>query len=392
MKRIIVLGMVCIMVFSLILTGCGQNSNTGDTGTKTDAAAADAAAGTAAEDKDTGSKIDAKDMKVGFIYVGPVNDGGWTQAHDNGRKYLEEKLGVKTFFKENVPEGAEAKKSIMELIDQGCKVIFTTSFGYMDPTEEVAKENPDVKFLHASGYKTAENMGNYFGRMYEARYLSGIVAGMKTKTNKIGYVAAMPIPEVFNGINAFTLGVQSVNPDAKVIVRWSNTWIDAAKEKEAAVALLDEGSDVLTLHNDSTSVQIEAQERGAFAIGYDLDNPTASPKSYMTAPIWNWGPYYVDQVQKAMDGTWKAEAYSGGLSDGMVDLAPLTEIAPEGAQAKIDEIRKKILDGSFKVFTGPIKGQDGSIKVKEGEVVSEADIAGSMNWFVQGVEGKAEVE
>lgn len=364
-KRLVALFLACMMVLSVMLAGCGQSGAAG-----------------------AGEK-----MKVGFIFIGPVNDGGWTQSHDNGRKYLEEQIeGVETIYKENVPEGAEAKKSIMELVDAGCKVIFTTSFGYMDPTLEVANENPDVKFLHCSGYKTSENMGNYFGRMYEARYLSGIVAGMKTKVNKIGYVAAMPIPEVFNGINAFTLGVQSVNPEAKVVVRWSNTWIDAAKEKECAVTLLDEGCDVLTLHNDSTSVQVAAQDRGAFAIGYDLDNPTAAPEAYMTAPIWNWGPYYVDQVKKAMDGTWKAEAYAGGLVDGMVDLAPLTKNAPEGAQAKIDEVEKTILDESFEVFAGPIYTQDGSIKVNEGEIVSEADIAGAMNWFVQGVEGKAEGE
>ncbi len=378
-KRIISLAIVIVFVFSLLLTGCGNNAGTQETTAGQTTAGATTAATTAAA-------ADNKDFKVGFIYVGPVNDGGWTQSHDNGRKYLEEQLGVTTFYKEIVPEGAESKKSIMELIDQGCKVIFTTSFGYMDPTEEIAKENPDVKFLHCSGYKTADNMGNYFGRMYEARYLSGIVAGLKTKANKIGYVAAMPIPEVFNGINAFTLGVQSVNPDVKVIVRWSNTWVDATKEKEAAEALLNEGCDVLTLHNDSTSVQIAAQEKGAFAIGYDLDNREAAPKAYMTAPIWNWGPYYVDQVKKAMDGTWKAEAYSGGLSDGLVDLAPLTEIAPAEAQAKIDAVKAKILDGSFKVFAGPIYDQSGNIKVKEGEVVSEADIAGSMDWFVKGVE------
>ena len=355
-RRIISMALALVFAFTLMLAGCSKT-------------------------------VDPKEFKVGFIYVGPVKDGGWTQAHDNGRLYLEEKLGVKTLYKEIVPEGAESKKSIMELVDAGCKVIFTTSFGYMDPTAEIAKENPDVKFLHCSGYLTADNMGNYFGRMYEARYLSGIVAGMKTKVNKIGYVAAMPIPEVFNGINAFTLGVQSVNPDAKVIVRWSNTWIDAAKEKETAVALLDEGCDVLTLHNDSTAVLIAAQDRGAFAIGYDLDQRDDAPKAYMTAPIWNWGPYYVDQVKKAMDGTWKAEAYAGGLSDGMVDLAPLTAIAPEGAQAKIDEVEKKILDGSFKVFTGPLKDQSGAEVVKAGVVVSEADIAGTMKWFVQGVEG-----
>ncbi len=383
LKRIISIALLCVLALTMLLTGCSKSGTQETTGTVQ--ATTEAAQTTAAQSSAPAQS--AKDLKVGFIYVGPVNDGGWTQAHDNGRKYLEEKLGVQTFYKENVPEGAESKNSINELIDQGCKVIITTSFGYMDPTEEVAKENPDVKFLHASGYKTAENMSNYFGRMYEARYLSGIVAGMKTKADKIGYVAAMPIPEVFNGINAFTLGVQSVNPDAKVIVRWSNTWIDSAKEKEAAVALLNEGADVLTLHNDSTAVQIAAQDRGAFAIGYDLDIPEAAPKAYMTAPVWNWGPYYVDQVQKVLDGTWKSEAYSGGLSDGLVGLAPLTSVAPEGAQAKIDEVKKKILDGSFKVFAGPIKDQSGNIKVKEGEVVSEADIAGKMDWFLQRLEG-----
>lgn len=384
LKRIIALALVCALAFAMLLTGCGQKvagDTAADTSKETTAAQAESTTA-AAENKDAN-----KDFKVGFIYVGPVNDGGWTQAHDNGRKMLEQELGVTTLYKEIVPEGAESKKSIMELIDAGCKVIFTTSYGYMDPTLEIAKENPDVKFLHCSGFKTADNMGNYFGRMYEARYLSGIVAGMKTKVNKIGYVAAMPIPEVINGINAFTLGVQSVNPNAKVIVRWSNTWIDAAKEKEVAVALLDEGCDVLTLHNDSTSVQVAAEERGAFAIGYDLDIPDAAPKAYMTAPIWNWGPYYVDQVKKVMDGTWKAEAYMGGMSDGIVALAPLTAIAPEGAQAKIDEVKAKILDGSFKVFTGPLKDQTGAIKVEEGKVIPEGEIAGQMNWFVQGVEG-----
>ena len=396
MKRVIALVTVCMMAFSMLLTGCGQKDITGNNGTIASAAAtgsaADAAASTAAStaagDKGTGTKIDAKDMIVGFIYVGPVTDNGWTTAHDNGREYIKEQIpGVTTLIKENVMEGAEAKKSIMELVDAGCKIIFTTSFGYMDPTLEVANEHPEVKFLHCSGFKTAENMSNYFGRMYEARYLSGIVAGLKTKNGKLGYVAATQIPEVFNGVNAFTLGAQSVRPDATVTVRWSNTWYDTAKEKEAAVAVLDEGCDVITLHNDSTAVQIEAQDRGVFVIGYNLDIPTAAPKAYMTAPIWNWGPYYAAQVKAVMDGTWKSESYLGGLSDGLLSLAPLTANAPEGAQAKVDEVQKKILDGSFKVFTGPIYGQDGSLKIKDGEVLPESDIGGAMNWFVKGVEG-----
>lgn len=369
-KRVITLALVCIMAFSLLLTGCGQSSSNDN------AAAA------------TGKTIDAKDMLVGFIYVGPVTDNGWTTAHDNGRKYIEEQIpGVKTMFKESVPEGAEAKKSIMELVDAGCKIIFTTSFGFMDPTEEVAKEHPEVKFMHCSGFKTVENMSNYFGRMYEARYLSGVVAGMKTQNGKVGYVAATQIPEVFNGVNAFTLGVQSVRPDATVTVRWSNTWYDTAKEKEAAVAVLDEGCDVITLHNDSTAVQLEAQDRGVSVIGYNLDIPNAAPKAYMTAPVWNWGPYYASQVKAVMEGTWKSEAYLGGISDGLLDLAPLTANAPDGAKAKVEEVRQKILDGSLKVFTGPIYGQDGSLKVKDGETLTEAVIGGEMNWFVKGVQG-----
>lgn len=393
MKRFIAVVTVCLMVFSLMLTGCGQSAGTG--GTEATVAAADASAAPAAESEAaastaeaSGNTIAAEDMLVGFIYVGPVTDNGWTTAHDNGRKYIEEQIpGVKTMFKESVPEGAEAKKSIMELVDAGCKIIFTTSFGYMDPTEEVAKEHPEVKFMHCSGYKTAENMSNYFGRMYEARYLSGIVAGLKTQNGKVGYVAATQIPEVFNGVNAFALGVQSVRPDATITVRWSNTWYDTAKEKEAAVAVLDEGCDVMTLHNDSTAVQIEAQDRGASVIGYNLDIPDAAPKAYMTAPIWNWGPYYVSQVKAVMDGAWKSESYLGGISDGLLDLAPLTANAPADAKAKVDEVRAKILDGSFKVFTGPISGQDGSLKVKEGETLTEAVIGGEMNWFVKGVEG-----
>lgn len=374
LKKIISVAIVCAFALTL-LVGCGQNAaNNGGT--------------TKAQNGTSGATMKASDIKVGFIYVGPVTDNGWTKAHDNGRAYLEDSIpGVKTMIKESVPEGADALTSINEMIDQGCNVIFTTSFGYMDPTEEAAKEHPDVKFFHCSGYKQSENMSNYFGRMYEARYLSGIVAGLKTKTGKIGYVAATPIAEVFNGVNAFTLGVQSVRPDAKVIVRWSNTWYDPVKEKEAADACLNEGIDVMTLHNDSTAIQVEAQDRGVSVIGYNLDIPSAAPKAYMTAPIWNWGPYYADQVKKIMDGTWKSESYSGGLSDGLVDLATLTSIAPADAKAKVEEVRKKIIDGSFKVFTGPIKDQTGAVRIKEGEVLSEKDIAQNMDWFVQGVEG-----
>lgn len=329
-----------------------------------------------------------KPMKVGFVFIGPVTDGGWTQAQNNGVKYLEEKLGTKVevIRKENVPEGPDSEKTIRDMVDLGAKIIFTTSFGYMDYTEKVAKDHPEVTFLHCSGYKTLPNMGTYFGKMIEPRYLSGIVAGMKTKTNKIGYVAAMPLAEVIRGINAFTLGVRSVNPTATVEVTWTNTWYDPVKEKEAAKALLEKGCDVTAQHQDSTATQIAASEKGAASIGYDLDH-TDKVSGYMTAPIWNWGPYFVKTVEEVMAGTWKTSSYWGNMKEGVIDLAPLTNFAPEGAQAKVDAAKGKIMDGSLKIFAGPLKDQTGTVKIKEGEVMSDNDIW-NMSWFVEGVIGK----
>jgi basic membrane protein A len=328
-------------------------------------------------------------MKVGFIYIGPPGDGGYTYAHDQGRKYLEKELGdqVETIFVESVPEDQESEKVMKNMIDQGAKVIFATSFGYMEHVAKVAKEFPDVKFLHCSGYMMDENYGNYFGRMYQARYLSGIVAGMKTQSDKIGYVAAFDIPEVIRGINAFTLGVQSVNPDAVVKVKWTNTWYDPAKEKEAAVALLDEGVDVIAQHQDTAGPQVAAEERGVFSIGYNSDMAAMAPKAYMTAPIWNWGPYYVNQVKAVMDGTWKAEAYWGGMNDGIVELAPLTENAPEGAKDAVEKAQAAILSGENYVFQGPLKDQTGKVVVPEGTKMTDAEML-EMKWFVEGVEGK----
>lgn len=367
MKRLLALTVVIVLAFSTILTGCA--------GTESKPA--------------TAEKVDAEDVVVGFIYVGPIGDGGWSYAHNEGRLYLEKQLGVKTIYKESVPEGPEVEKVMKDMIDQGANVIFATSFGYMDYMEKVSKEFPDVKFLHCSGYKTTENMANYFGRIYQARYLSGIVAGLKTKSNKIGYVGAFSIPEVVRGINAFTLGVRSVNPDAKVVVRWTNTWYDPAKEKEAAKALLDEGADVIAQHQDTAGPQQAAEERGVWSIGYNTDMKEMAPKAYMTAPIWNWGPYYVQQVKDVMDGTWESHSYWGGINDGIVALAPLTELAPEAAQAKVDEVAAKIKDGSFRVFQGPIKDQQGTVKVESGKVLTDQELL-SMDWFVEGVEGKIE--
>jgi len=344
-----------------------------------------------AKDTDPGtSNGDTKDPVVaGFIYVGPVNDGGYTTAHDIGRLEVEEELGdqVKTIFKENVPEEkGEVIKVIREMVDQGASIIFTTSFGHMDGTLEAAKEFPDVKFAHCSGYETADNMTNYFGRMYEARYLSGIVAGLKTETDKIAYVGAFPIPEVIRGINAFTLGVKSVNPDAEVHVRWTNTWYDPAAEKAAAEALLAEGCDVTAQHQDSSATMIAAEEKGATSIGYNVSAVEAVPDAYITAPMWDWGKYYVTAVQEVIDGTWTNTPYWEGMESGIIYLGELTSLAPEGAAEKVADADEKIKSGDLKVFSGEIKDQNGEVKVKAGDELEDADLL-SFDWFVEGVVG-----
>lgn len=366
MKKLLSLITALVLSLGVILTGCGaQGENIGE------------------PTNDTSKKV-----KVGFIYVGPIGDGGWTYAHNEGRLVLEKELGVETMFKESVKEDtSEVAKVAEDMIAAGCNVIIGTSFGFMDGIEKAAKDHPEVTFLHCSGYKQAENMSNYFGRIYETRYLSGIVAGLKTKTNKIGYVAAFDIPEVVRGINAFTLGVRSVNSKAVVKVKWTNTWYDPAKEKEAAKALLDEGVDVITQHQDTAGPQQAAEEKGAFSIGYNTDMESKAPKAYMTAPIWNWGPYYVEQVKSVMDETWKSESYWGGLNSGIVDLAPLTANAPKDSKEKVDKAKADIIAGENKIFVGPIKDQSGAIKVQEGKVMSDKELL-EMKWFVEGVEGK----
>lgn len=329
----------------------------------------------------------AKDLTVGFVYVGPIGDGGWTYAHDQGRLELEEALGVNTIYVESVPDSdASIESEIRNMVDQGAEVIFATSFGYMDHVEKLSKEFPEVKFFHCSGYKQTDNMANYFGRMYQPRYLSGIVAGMKTETNKIGYVAAFPIPEVIRGINAFTLGVKSANPEAEVEVVWTSTWYNPATEKEAAVSLLDAGADVITQHQDTVGPQQAAEERGAYSIGYNTDMREMAPKAYMTAPVWNWGPYYIEQVQKVIDGEFEAHSYWGGLEDEIVALDELTDLAPEGAKDAIVAAKASIINEEFHVFEGPIKDQSGEIKVEAGETLTDEEML-NMMWFVDGVIG-----
>lgn len=323
--------------------------------------------------------------KVAFVYIGPPGDGGWTFQHDQGRIYMEEKLGLKADTVENVPEGADAERVIADLATTH-DIVFTTSFGYMDQTLAVAEKNPKVKFLHVSGYKTAENMATYFGKNWEASYLSGIAAGKMTKKNLLGYVAAFPIPELVFNINAFTLGARSVNPKAKVMVVWSNTWFDPALERQAAVSLLDKGADVLLAYQDSPATIQAAAERGALAGGNDSDMGKYAPQAYLTNPVWNWGPYYLKTVEAVKNGTWATESYLGSMADGMVDIAPFGESIPQDVRDLVLAAKDKILKGELNVFTGPIKDQTGAEKVAAGAMLSDGEVLG-MNWFVEGVEG-----
>jgi len=324
-------------------------------------------------------------IKVGFVYVGSINDEGYTQAHDKGRLALEN-MGIKCAYIENVPENADCEKAIRDLIDQGCNVIYTTSFGFMDWTVKVAADFPNVYFAHCSGYKRAPNMSTYFGKAYQARYLSGIAAGYKTKSNKIGYVAAYPIPEVIRGVNAFTLGVQSVNPAATVEVIWSSTWYDPAVEKQAAIELLNKGCDVIAQHQDTTAPQIAAQEKGAFAIGYNTSTPNAAPKAYLTAPLFHWEVFYIDDVNHILNGTWTSRAYWEGLDTGMTSLDDLTANNDPRAAPRIADVQAQIISGEFAPFTGPLYDQTGTERISDGTRMTDDEIW-NMSWFVKGVIG-----
>ncbi|MFQ5913818.1 MAG: BMP family ABC transporter substrate-binding protein [Nitrospinota bacterium] len=330
-------------------------------------------------------------IKAAFVYVSPVGDAGWTLAHDNARKALEKALPyVKTAFTEAVPEGAEAERVINQYVRKGYNLIFTTSFGYMDPTINVAKRSPNVVFMHCSGFKTAKNVGTYFGRMYQPRYLAGIVAGKMTKSNIIGYVAAHPIPEVIRGINAFTLGVRSVNPWAKVHVVWTQTWYDPAKEREAGESLLDINADVIAQHQDTPAPQQAAEKRGRYSIGYNSDMSSFAPKAHLTAPVWNWAVVYKKVAQEVHKGTWKSYQYWGGLKEGVVDIAPFGKMVPNSVRDLVIDAKVNLTRGVYDVFDvahhGPIKDQSGKVRLASGRM-SDKDML-SMNYFVEGVVGK----
>jgi basic membrane protein A len=328
-------------------------------------------------------------MKVGFVYVSPIGDAGYSYAHDVGRQAVEALDGVTTSYVESVPEGPDAERVMLNMARKGFDVIFATSFGYMDPMLKVAQQFPDIAFLHCSGFKMADNMGNYFGRMYQARYLTGMVAGAMTTSNVIGYVAAFPIPEVIRGINAFTLGAQAVNPDATVRVVWTKTWYDPATEKEGAKSLLDVGADVIAQHQDSPGPQEAAEERGKYSVGYNTDMSAFAPKAHLTAPVWNWGPYYVKVVEEVRQGTWKPEAAWPGLPEGIVDIAPYGEMVPQAVRDQVDAVKAEIAAGNDRVFVGPIYDQGGNLKFAEGVAATDEEML-SMTWFVKGVVGTTE--
>ncbi|MFZ0450555.1 MAG: BMP family ABC transporter substrate-binding protein [Desulfatiglandaceae bacterium] len=330
-----------------------------------------------------------KEMKVGFIYVSPIGDAGWSYAHEQARLALEAMPGVKTSYVEAVPEGADSERVMLNMARKGYDIIFATSFGYMDSMLKVAKQFPKIVFMHCSGFKRAKNMGTYFGRMYQARYLSGLVAGSMTKSKILGYVAAFPIPEVIRGINAFALGAQAVNPDVQVRVVWTKTWYDPATEKEAAKSLLDVGADVITQHQDSPGAQEAAEERGAYSIGYNSDMSKFAPKAHLTAAIWNWVPLYKKLVQEVRAGTWKSQALWPGLSEGIVGLAPFGTMVPEKVRAMVLAKKKAISAGKARVFSGPIKDQKGKVRIAAGSSASDGELLG-MTWFVKGVIGTTE--
>lgn len=330
----------------------------------------------------------AKQLQAGFVYVSPIGDAGWSWAHDQARKTIES-MGVTTSYVESVQEGADSERVILNMARKGYDLIFTTSFGYMDPTLKVAEQFPNITFLHCSGYKTAANVSNYFGRMYQARYLAGMVAGAMTKTNTLGYVAAFPIPEVIRGINAYTLGVRAVNPKAQVRVVWTKTWYDPATEKDAAKGLLDVGADVIAQHQDSPGPQEAAQERGVYSVGYNSDMSQFAPKAHLTAPIWNWSVFYKEVVEKVRKGEWKSGSYWPGLETGIVGLAPYGDMVPQDVRTRVDAAKADIASGKLVVFSGPVKDQAGAVRVAEGAKPEDKDLLG-MTWFVEGVIGTTE--
>jgi basic membrane protein A and related proteins len=328
-------------------------------------------------------------LKIAFAYVGPVGDGGWTFAHDNGRKAIEKEFGdkVKTSFVEKVPESADAERVIRDMAAQGNKLIFGTTFGYMEPMLKVAADNKGVKFEHATGYKTAENMRTYDSRTYEGAYMAGVIAGKMTKSNTLGVVGSIPIPEVIRNINSFTMGAQSVNPKIKTKVVWVGEWFNPPKETEAATALINGGADVLMQNTDSSAVLQTAEKMGKRAFGWDSDMTAYGPKAHLGSAVINWGPYYIKATREALEGKWTTGQSWWGVKEGAIEMVNVAADVPADIKAKIDEIKAGLKAGTFHPWTGPIVGQDGKEVLAKG-VVADDKFLGGVKFYVKGVEGK----
>lgn len=329
-------------------------------------------------------------LKIAFAYVGPVGDGGWTFAHDNARKALEKQFGdrIQTSFVEKVPEAADAERVFRDMASQGNKLIFGTTFGYMEPMLKVAADLKDVKFEHATGFKQAENMRTYDSRTYEGAYMAGVIAGGMTKTNTLGVVGSIPIPEVIRNINSFTLGAQSVNPKIKTKVVWVNDWFNPPKETDAAQSLINGGADVLMQNTDSSAVLQTAEKAGKYAFGWDSDMTAYGPKAHLASSIINWSPYYIKATQDALDGKWAGNSASWwGVKEGAIDLVSISDKVPAELKEKVEKVKAGLKDGSFAIWKGPIVGNDGKEVLKKDEVADDK-FMGGIKFFVKGVEGK----
>ena len=329
-------------------------------------------------------------LKIAFAYVGPVGDGGWTFAHDNARKALEAEFGdkIKTSFIENVSESADAERNFRDMVSQGNKLIFGTTFGYMEPMLKVAAEHNDVKFEHATGFKQAENMRTYDSRTYEGAYMAGVIAGKMTKSNTLGVVASIPIPEVVRNINAFTLGAQSVNPKVKTKVVWVNEWFNPPKETEAATSLINSGADVLFQNTDSPAVLKTAEEKGKRAFGWDSDMTAYGPKAHLASAVINWTPYYIPTTRDALEGKWMGGGNTwAGVKDGAIDIVSIADDVPADTKTKVDEIKAGLKDGTFVIWKGPLVDNTGKTQLKKDEVADDKFLS-DLLFYVKGVQGK----
>ena len=330
-----------------------------------------------------------KEITVGFIYPSKVGDAGWTYAHDVARQRLDDEPGIATLFVENVHPGGHAERAMANLIEKGCAIIVVASFDFEEDTLRVAKKFPNTIFLQCAGRKTAPNVSIFFGRMYQARYLTGMVAGSMTKTGVIGYVAAMPIPEVIRGINAFALGARSVNPKAQIRVVWTREWYDPVGEKEAAKSLIGMGADIIAQHQDSPGALELARDRGVYSIGNNVNMARFAPGLHLASAVWNWKPFYEDAVDRARKGAWKPSAVWLGMETGAVDISPFGSMVPQDVRGAVLSKREDIVAGRFQIFAGPLTDQQGAVRVPVGTNLTDKDLQ-EMDWFVQGIVGLAQ--